>query len=658
MFVSLVCFLLEVDDDYPVPSSLFYKAPNYKMPVGSEGSKSHISFAAALSTGTKHDKEILEKTRGCRNAQEISIETFYNEGSSENTQPKSLQSDCSDNKQSECENPEELASKRPQVCETDSTRLPVKWVQASPNSDQPQPPGTCHSRETSVSTRDSRESSYSSGDSMSYSTTGRSTRPKNCNSSNIHFFSGNPMVEVTKGILHVYKDNQMVSLKEELPRSELICMLGVSAAYTIHDLLRFTAPVGAGVESMRIIRDSTPNQYMVLIKFKTQEMADEFYSAFNNTHFNSIESDVCHLVYVAKIEAMKSSEGAGLPIPGLTELPNCPVCLERMDESVEGILTILCNHAFHVSCLAQWGYTSCPVCRYCQTPEQIADNRCLECNSQESLWICLICGHVGCGRYVGRHAYRHFQETQHTYAMQLGNNKVWDYAGDNYVHRLVQNKADGKIVEVDERGNAIQDEKLDALTLEYTYLLTSQLESQRLYFEERIARVEKETLEQVTAGETRHKQMVDEHHRMEETLEQVTRQKIQTEKKCSQYHGQLTKVMRDLQEERAMNKSLLENQSVWQQQITELEKKVKEMNEQKDKELEELREQLRDMMFHLEAQQKLADDGLAVSQKELQEGQVIVGAASASSSTPGGSNHSSSSMSSSTNSRRSRQRKR
>lgn len=50
------------------------------MPVGSEGSKSHISFAAALSTGTKHDKEILEKTRGCRNAQEISIETFYNEG--------------------------------------------------------------------------------------------------------------------------------------------------------------------------------------------------------------------------------------------------------------------------------------------------------------------------------------------------------------------------------------------------------------------------------------------------------------------------------------------------------------------------------------------------------------------------------------------------
>ena len=51
--------------------------------------------------------------------------------------------------------------------------------------------------------------------------------------------------------------------------------------------------------------------------------------------------------------------------------------------------------------------------------------------------------------------------------MQLNNNRVWDYAGDNYVHRLVQNKSDGKMVEVDERGNVIdQHEKLDSIALE------------------------------------------------------------------------------------------------------------------------------------------------------------------------------------------------
>jgi BRCA1-associated protein len=49
---------------------------------------------------------------------------------------------------------------------------------------------------------------------------------------------------------------------------------------------------------------------------------------------------------------------------------------------------------------------SCPVCRYIQTPELVADNRCFECHSADSLWICLICGHVGCGRYVQGHAYQ------------------------------------------------------------------------------------------------------------------------------------------------------------------------------------------------------------------------------------------------------------
>ena len=57
-------------------------------------------------------------------------------------------------------------------------------------------------------------------------------------------------------------------------------------------------------------------------------------------------------------------------------------------------------------------------------------------------------------------------ETQHTYAMQLGNNRVWDYAGDNYVHRLVQSKGDGKLVQVDEGGRLIQEEKVDSLALE------------------------------------------------------------------------------------------------------------------------------------------------------------------------------------------------
>ena len=54
------------------------------------------------------------------------------------------------------------------------------------------------------------------------------------------------------------------------------------------------------------------------------------------------------------------------------------------------------------------------------------------CHTTEHLWICLICGHVGCGRYSGEHAKQHFQETSHTYSLELETQRVWDYAGDGY----------------------------------------------------------------------------------------------------------------------------------------------------------------------------------------------------------------------------------
>ena len=133
-------------------------------------------------------------------------------------------------------------------------------------------------------------------------------------------------------------------------------------------------------------------------------MAGEFYKSFNGVPFSSMEPEcVCHLVFVSGVEI---EESHAHPPPNHTELPTCPVCLERMDESVDGILTILCNHSFHSSCLSKWGDTSCPICRYVQTPELVADNKCFQCFAAENLWICLICGHVGCSRYMEGHAFK------------------------------------------------------------------------------------------------------------------------------------------------------------------------------------------------------------------------------------------------------------
>ena len=182
------------------------------------------------------------------------------------------------------------------------------------------------SKESTPSTSDETERSKESKESTP-SAASASTSTTN-DPDVIKFVSGNPFVEVTKGVIHLYKENQPTSLEEGVIRSPMLCMLGVSANIKTLDLLQFTAPSHEYLEMMRIIQDSSPNQYMVLLRFKCQEAADEFYKAFNGVRFNSFEEDVCSLVYVSKVETCKESEY--YPLAGHTELPLCSICLESM----------------------------------------------------------------------------------------------------------------------------------------------------------------------------------------------------------------------------------------------------------------------------------------------------------------------------------------
>lgn len=213
------------------------------------------------------------------------------------------------------------------------------------------------------------------------------------------------------------------------------------------------------------------------------------------------------------------------------------VCLERMDESVDGVLTILCNHAFHANCLIKWGDSICPVCRCVQTPELSESSVCMECEGTEALWICLVCGHVGCGRYQGGHAASHYRVTNHTYALQLGTNRVWDYAGDNFVHRLLQSKCDGKLVATETPVGADGDEKIDSIQLEYTYLLTSQLNTQREYYEERLARLESRLESDAKKTKTKIDSLIQDYTEMDLKLLGLKRDKNATEKKLTQLNA-------------------------------------------------------------------------------------------------------------------------
>jgi len=406
-------------------------------------------------------------------------------------------------------------------------------------------------------------------------------------------------------VIHLYRDNKFfIPDHFTLPdkRSTMVCVLAVPSDMPIADFVHFTGPCQKAIVNIRVIRDSSPNKYMTLMQFIDQPTADEFYLAFNGRRFNSLEPETCHVLFVADVEYLSSAAPIFPSVPpGQTELPTCPVCLERLDSSVSGVLTTLCNHSFHCSCLSKWkSDASCPVCRYVQLPVEMTSS-CHVCNTAKSLWICLICGHVGCGRYVNFHAEHHYRETMHTYALELETQRVWDYAGDGYVHRIIQNKADGKLVEfpgVDQNSNfrgGVEDEKekfstvkIEAITMEYNFLLTSQLETQRAYFEKQLAKLEQEK-------------------------ENVDKARIRAEQKAVTAREKAEKLAKELAFLQDINKSLVSNQEDWK---TKMETQLKDHS--KDKKIQELEEQLRDMMFFIEAQKTVQNSG------ELQDGSVVV----------------------------------
>lgn len=109
---------------------------------------------------------------------------------------------------------------------------------------------------------------------------------------------------------------------------------------------------------------------------------------------------------------------------------------------------------------------------------------------------------------------------------------------------------------------------------------------------------------------------------LQSSLNSANHEKAALEKKVTALHSKLSSALSQLQDEREMSRSLRLNQTDWQTKFTELESKFKNCQESKDKELTDLKEQLRDVMFFLEAQKQIeASD----AKDEIAEGRIVVG---------------------------------
>lgn len=251
---------------------------------------------------------------------------------------------------------------------------------------------------------------------------------------------------------------------------------------------------------------------------------------------------------------------------------------------------------------------------------------CSICGTSENLWICVICGNVGCGRYKGGHAIEHWQETEHCYSLELETQKVWDYAGDNYVHRLIQSKTDGKLVEYNCYGThgadgmcsicsgdagmdeAILNSKVEAIVEEYNDLLTSQLDKQRNYYESLLLEVKEEYEREVSAA---------------------------TAKAVSIKHPKLqTKLDKCIEEKRFLddiNANLVKNQEMWRERIRKVQEREQAALKLKDEKIKKLEAELSDLIAHIECRDAVAAAPESVS-SDIQGGTILPGPSTPSSS--------------------------
>ncbi|SPO28425.1 uncharacterized protein UTRI_04822 [Ustilago trichophora] len=549
--------------------------------------------------------------------------------------------------------------------------------------------------------------------------------------------------EVAFGIVHLFRDKQEAtsstaaqqasrgtssshagasspsSLENQIPEEDVgavVAVLAVPSHLTASHFLSYIEPAVEAITHLRMVRDMHPNRCMVLIRFRDANDAEDFHKMFNGQPFNAMDpQEICQVVYITSLTVSKYTS---LPFsyPTLTnsdpwplrpptntankpahELPTCPVCLERMDSSVTGLMTISCQHTFHCSCLSKWGESRCPVCRYSQTGQPSVHHRrrtprssmdpstpsrdgnvdadsdaesdvdepscCAVCETQQDLWVCLVCASVGCGRYKQGHAQRHFSETGHLYSLELETQRVWDYAGDGYVHRLIQNKADGKLVELPSASSATAtpersrtlpasasyasamstsgtkhsgppadfgrdahhrqdsetpehpdvgrasssrpaDEKLEAIGLEYSYLLTSQLESQRHFYEDKLDQFQAQltSLTGELASLSHKSKQIDSLSLRTATLERdnevLKKEKEKSDKKAEKATELARTLQRDLHSEREISKGLMEKLE-----------KTKESEEGLKAQVVDLQEQVGDLMFFVQARDKLDQEG-------------------------------------------------
>ncbi|KAL6012052.1 hypothetical protein ACLOJK_002527 [Asimina triloba] len=345
-------------------------------------------------------------------------------------------------------------------------------------------------------------------------------------------------------------------------RKPLVCVLAVPNHMTYADFCQFCGSFIQHISEMRIVRND--------------------------------EVEVCHVLFTVDVQYTGSIEHAQTSIASSMEQPHCPVCLGTSADIASNSLKS--QPALYAKQLRISGYVL-------------------------SVVLLVVEGML----YKEGHAIKHWKETQHCYSLELETQRVWDYVGDNYVHRLIQSKTDGKLVELNFHhandgcgscecsadsgiSEALFNSKVEAIVNEYNELLTTQLENQRKhcinnqldpcqYYETLLVEVKEETEREIS--EAVGKAISSRLQKLQSKLDKCTAEK---------------KFLDEI------NENLMKNQEIWRAKILKIEEREESAVKLRDEKIHDLEEQLRDLMVYIEGQKTLEQ---LPNSDEIKEGTVL-----------------------------------
>jgi BRCA1-associated protein len=343
----------------------------------------------------------------------------------------------------------------------------------------------------------------------------------------------------------------------------------------IEDFLTFIEKYTPKIDFIRFIYDkeTSDNEYEFLraiIYFQDQDSTDNFYYDFNTKSFPFNKMEYIYSVFINKIDFYLSDtkESNSSSIISYSDYNNieqtcCPLCLEKVDTTSSGIHTYASLENF-----VRWtDYKKyCRVCKKLTNKENEKCNKCMSDNN--NIWTCLICGFNGCNRYELGHAVEHFKTTLHTYSMDIHDERIWDYLGDLWVHRIIkmnntkENTNDtiflDNNIENSNESNINSKEfltRIENIISEYNFVLSNQLEEQRKFYENEINKLNE-----------RHDKILKEKIEIKNVLkDKINKQNMSNDnnkKLIKEFNKKLThqeKKMKDLEENIILNKELIDN---------------------------------------------------------------------------------------------------